>query len=81
VILGHRKQSFEGLTMTDTAIFQRILAEQLEIKAMLQQLGAVRSSPTTQDEIAACRAQGIDLATYFKAKGKAAPRKRQINGA
>jgi len=63
--------------MTDTAILQRILAEQLEIKAMLAQLGAVRSAPTTQDEIAACRAQGVDLATYFKAKGKAAPRNKR----
>jgi hypothetical protein len=65
---------------TDT-ILQRILAEQLEIKAMLAQLGAVRSAPTVQDEIAACRAQGIDIAVYFKQKGKAAPRKVSKRGA
>ena len=62
--------------MTDS-LLQRILAEQLEIKAMLAQLGAVRSAPTTQDEIAACRAQGVDIATYFKNKGKAAPRNKR----
>jgi len=66
--------------MTDTAILRQILAEQIEIKAMLAQLGAVRSAPTVQDEIAACRAQGVDLATYFKAKGKAAPRAPRKRG-
>ena len=65
---------------TDT-ILQRILAEQLEIKALLAQLGAVRSAPSVQDEIVACRAQGIDIAAYFKAKGKAAPRKVSKRGA
>ena len=51
-----------------------ILAELQEIKAMLLQLGEVRQATTVQDEIAACKAQGIDIAAYFKQKGKAAPR-------
>ena len=51
-----------------------ILAELQEIKAMLAQLGVVRQATTVQDEIAACRAQNIDISAYFKAKGKAAPR-------
>ena len=41
----------------DTA---KILTELKEIKAMLSQLGSVRVATTVEQEIAACRAQGIE---------------------
>lgn len=60
----------------DDQTAKALLQEIRELKAMVAQLGAVRGGgkPTVTQEIAACRANGVDLATYFKAKGAAAAR-------
>lgn len=57
---------------------RELKTETRELKAMVAQLGAVRGGgkPTVAQEIAGCRAQGIDIATYFKAKGAAASRRQ-----
>lgn len=60
----------------DDKTAKALLQEIRELKAMVEQLGAVRVAPTVAQEIAACRAQGIDLASYLKAKGAAAPRRK-----
>lgn len=56
---------------------REIKANLREIKAILAQLGAVRVTPTADQEIAACRAQGVSIAEYFRKKGKAAQRKQR----
>jgi hypothetical protein len=60
----------------DDQTAKSLLSEIRELKAMVAQLGAVRVEPTVSQEIAACRAQGVDLATYFKAKGASASRRK-----
>jgi hypothetical protein len=60
----------------DDQTAKALLQEIRELTAMVAQLVAVRGDgkPTATQEIAACRASGIDLASYFKAKGAAAAR-------
>ncbi len=62
--------------MNQEALLKSLLTEIRELKAMVAQLGAVQTKTTVAQEVAACRAQGIDVATYFKAKGAAAPRRK-----
>lgn len=57
---------------TEETLLLKLLAEVAELKAMIAQLGPVEHKPTIHQEIAAAKAQGIDLAEYFHAKGKAA---------
>ena len=64
----------------DRSIESKLLTEIRELKAMVAQLGAVRVEPTVAQEIAACRAQGIDIAAYFKEKAKTYPRKSRKSG-
>ena len=40
-----------------------------ELKAMIAQLGPVSVEPTYEQEAAAVKAQGIDLAEYYKQNG------------
>jgi hypothetical protein len=60
----------------DDQTAKQLLSEIRELKAMVAQLGPVPiGKPGVAQEIAACRAQGVDLATYFKSKGAAAARR------
>jgi len=56
--------------MKDEQILQKILAEIIELKAQVAQLGPVDRTPTAKQEIAAVRAQGLDLAKYLVEKSK-----------
>lgn len=71
-----RQSSIGERDTIDHATAKRLLGEILELKAMIAQLGPVRVEPTVMQEIAACRSQGIDIASYFKAKGAAAARRK-----
>jgi len=67
---------------TATALLKatkQVVAEVRELRAMIAQLRPVESRMPIQDEIAACDAQGIDVATYFKEKGRKKRQKSRVS--
>jgi hypothetical protein len=56
--------------MKDEQILQEILFRLTRIEASLAQIGPVDRTPTAKQEIAAVRAQGLDLAKYLVEKSK-----------
>ena len=50
-------------------IIKQLRTDIAELKAMVAQLGPVSVEPTYEQEAAAVKAQGIDLAEYYKQNG------------